>query len=69
MINSGYARAISDWLIGMHLTEAFSISSRVLIKVGRVMTPTLAMVVKRQEEIDNFQKTDYFGVRADDFAN
>ena len=69
MINSGYARAISDWLIGMNLTEAFSISSRVLIKVGRVMTPTLAMVVKRQEEIDNFQKTDYFGVRADDFAN
>lgn len=69
MIDSGYARAISDWLIGMNFTEAFSISARVLIKVGRVMTPTLAMVVRRQEEIDNFKKTDYYGLKADDFAS
>lgn len=69
MIDSGYMRAISDWLIGMNLTEAFSLTSGVTINVGRVMTPTLAMVVKRQEEIDHFTKTPYFGIRADNFAN
>lgn len=69
MIDSGYMRAISDWLIGMNFTEAFSLTSGVTINVGRVMTPTLAMVVKRQEEIDHFTKTPYFGIKADNFAN
>lgn len=69
MIDSGYMRAISDWLIGMNFTEAFSLTSGVTINVGRVMTPTLAMVVKRQEEIDHFTKTPYFGIKADSFAN
>lgn len=69
MIDSGYMRAISDWLIGMNFTEAFSLTSGVTINVGRVMTPTLAMVVKRQEEIDHFTKTPYFGIRTDNFAN
>lgn len=69
MIDSGYARAISDWLIGMNFTQAFTLSAGKLIKVGRVMTPTLAMVVKRQDEIDHFVKTPYFGVKADGFAS
>lgn len=69
MIDSGYMRAISDWLIGMNFTEAFTLTSGTLIHVGRVMTPTLAMVVNRQYEIDNFVKTPYFGIKADKFAN
>ena len=69
MIDSGYMRAISDWLIGMNFTESFTlISGGNVINVGRVMTPTLAMVVQRQKEIDEFIKTPYFGIRADDFA-
>lgn len=72
MIDSGYARAIADWLIGMNLTEAFTLTSggyKNTIRVGRVMTPTLAMIVNRQKEIDNFVRTPYFGVKADDFAS
>ena len=66
LIDSGYARAISDWLIGMNFTEGFTLTSGTLINTGRVLTPTLAMVVKRQEDIDNFVKTDFFGVKAND---
>lgn len=40
MIDSGYARAISDWLIGMNFTEGFTLTSGTLVNVGRVMTPT-----------------------------
>lgn len=69
MIDSGYMRAISDWLIGMNFTESFTLTSNTLINVGRVMTPTLAMVVNRQYEIDNFHKTPYFGIKADNFAS
>lgn len=71
MIDSGYMRAISDWLIGMNFTRGFTIASGggSVINVGRVMTPTLAMVVYRQREIDNFTKTPYFGIKADNFAN
>ncbi len=65
IIDAGYGRAISDWIIGMNLTECFTLKTRKLIKVGRVMTPTLAMVVKRQEEIDGFVKTPYFGIKAE----
>jgi DNA topoisomerase-3 len=64
MIDSGYARAMSDWLIGMNFTEGFTLTSGKLINTGRVMTPTLAMIVNRQKEIDNFTKTYYYGVTA-----
>lgn len=63
MIASGYARAKSDWLIGMNLTQAFSITSGYMA-VGRVMTPTLALIVKRQQEIDDFKEEDFYGVNA-----
>ena len=66
MIDSGYARAMTDWLIGMNFTEAFTLTSGKLINTGRVMTPTLAMVVNRQKEIDNFIKTDFYGIKAND---
>lgn len=72
MIDSGYMRAISDWLIGMNFTQAFTLTSGGfgnVINVGRVMTPTLAMIVKRQEEIENFKKVFYYGIKADNFAS
>lgn len=68
MADSGYMRAISDWLIGMNFTMCFSTTSKTTINVGRVMTPTLAMVVNKQKEIDNFKKTSFYGINADDFA-
>lgn len=64
MIASGYKRAIADWLIGMNFTQVFTLTSGGLIIVGRVMTPTLAMIVKRQKEIDEFVKTDYYGIKS-----
>lgn len=66
MIDSGYARAMSDWLIGMNFTEGFTLTSGKLINTGRVVTPTLAMIVNRQKEIDNFMKTYFYGIKADE---
>lgn len=66
MIDSGYARAIADWLIGMNFTEGFTLTSGKLINTGRVMTPTLAMIVNRQKEIDEFVKTIFYGIKADE---
>jgi DNA topoisomerase-3 len=66
MIDSGYSRAKADWLIGMNLSRAFSLTSggyKNNISVGRVMTPTLALIVDRQREIDAFVKTDYYGIK------
>lgn len=66
MIDSGYARAIADWLIGMNFTEGFTLTSGKLINTGRVMTPTLAMIVNRQKEIDEFVKTSFYGIKANE---
>lgn len=63
-IDSGYARAIDDFLIGMNGSEGLTVASKNLIVTGRVMTPTLNMVVERQKEIDNFVPTDYYGINA-----
>lgn len=65
MIDSGYARAISDWLIGMNFTQGFTLTSNKLINTGRVITPTLAMIVNRQAEIDSFTKTYFYGVQTE----
>ena len=68
MVESGYVRAIADWLIGMNVTQALTLAcrSRNVIKTGRVMTPTLAMVVRRQKEFDAFSVTPFYGVAAGD---
>lgn len=69
MIDSGYERARRDWLIGMNFTQAFTLSCggyKNVLNVGRVKTPTLSMVVDRQKEIDDFKKTDYFGIKTND---
>lgn len=67
---SALARARADWLIGMNLSRAYTLAAqqaghRVTLPVGRVKTPTLALVVRREREIENFVQADYFTVKAD----
>ncbi len=50
------ARAQADWLVGMNLTRAYTVHNQVLCTIGRVQTPTLAMIVKRDAEIAAFKK-------------
>ena len=53
------ARARADWLVGMNLTRAWTIANHGLLSVGRVQTPTLALVVRRDLEIERFKSRDY----------
>jgi len=63
---SGLARGRADWLIGMNLTRAFTLlaNDRQVRSVGRVQTPTLALIVKRDREIANFKAVSYYEVMA-----
>lgn len=58
-------RTCFDWMIGMNFSRALTIRSRSSISVGRVMTPTLAIVVNREKEIVNFKPEDFFELMAD----
>lgn len=57
---SAQYRAYFDWLMGMNLSRAITLKANKLISVGRVMTPTLAIVVNRELEIQNFKPQDYW---------
>jgi len=63
---SGLARGRADWLIGMNLTRAFTLlaNDRQVRSVGRVQTPTLALIVNRDREIQNFKAVTYYEVMA-----
>jgi DNA topoisomerase-3 len=61
---SAKCRSEADWLVGMNATRAFTVKYRTLLSLGRVQTPTLAMLVARQQEIDNFRFRDYWEVEA-----
>ncbi len=62
---AAYARAESDWLVGMNETRAFTIKcGGELLTVGRVQTPVLAMLVKRRQEIENFKPQPYWEIAA-----
>lgn len=71
-VNFGHAalaRGRADWLIGMNFSRGFTLKaarggSRVLLTVGRVQTPTLALVVARDLEIENFKSIPYHNIRA-----
>ena len=54
------ARAQADWLIGMNLTRAYTVHHQTLCTIGRVQTPTLAMLVEREQEIVACQKTRFY---------
>jgi DNA topoisomerase-3 len=55
-------RSCADWLIGMNLSRAYAIMSAEPFFVGRVQTPTLAMIVNREHEIQNFKPENYYEI-------
>lgn len=59
------ARSRSDWLVGMNLSRAYSLRFSENYSVGRVQTPTLAMLAKRENEISNFKPEDYWLLKVD----
>jgi len=61
---SARCRAEADWLVGMNATRAFTLKNGQLLPVGRVQTPTLAILVDRQKEINAFVAKDYWEVQA-----
>jgi len=68
--DSALARSRADWLIGMNLSRAYTLAAqraghRTTLPIGRVKTPTLALVVRREREIENFKQVEYFTVKAD----
>lgn len=65
LYQSARCRAQADYLVGMNFTRAYTVRYRSLLSVGRVQTPTLAILVKRQREIDAFVSQDYWEVEAD----
>ena len=62
---SARCRAEADWLVGMNATRAFTLKNGELLPVGRVQTPTLAILVNRQKEILAFVPNDYWEVQAE----
>ena len=65
LYESARCRSEADWLVGMNASRAYTITYHSLLSIGRVQTPTLALIVKRKEEIDSFVPTDYYEVKAD----
>lgn len=61
---SAQARAEADWLVGLNVTRALTCKYNASLSAGRVQTPTLALIVQREEEIQAFQPKDYFSVQA-----
>ena len=63
LYEAGLSRAIGDWLLGMNATRLYTLKygqNRQVLSVGRVQTPTLALIVNRQKEIDNFKPEQYW---------
>lgn len=60
---AGVSRAIGDWLLGMNATRLYTLKyghNHQVLSIGRVQTPTLALIVQRQKEIDNFKPEPYW---------
>lgn len=73
LYHAALARSQSDWLVGMNMTRAVTLRCRKpmekgVLSIGRVQTPTLALVVRRDREIENFKSRDYFEIVADVLA-
>jgi len=66
---SALGRARADWLIGMNLSRAYTLAAQraghrnLVLPIGRVKTPTLALVVRREREIENFTPVDYYTIK------
>ncbi|UAL47314.1 DNA topoisomerase III [Sutcliffiella horikoshii] len=61
---SAVARAEADWVVGMNATRALTTKHNAQLSCGRVQTPTLAMIAKREEEIRSFVPKEYYGMKA-----
>ena len=62
LYQSGYSRSVADWLVGINATRALTCKYNAQLACGRVQTPTLAMIDKRETEIKNFQPKNYYGI-------
>ena len=63
LYEAGLCRAIGDWTLGMNATRLYTLKygiNRQILSIGRVQTPTLALIVNRQHEIDNFKPETYW---------
>lgn len=63
---AGLSRAIGDWILGMNATRLYTLkyaNNQGVLSIGRVQTPTLALIVNRQHEIENFVPEDYWEVK------
>ena len=60
LYQSAKCRSEADWLVGINFTRLFTIRYGTKLTVGRVQTPTLALIVERQQAIDNFQAAPYY---------
>jgi DNA topoisomerase-3 len=62
---AGNARAGGDWLLGINALDFLpkNLDNKAVLSIGRVQTPTLAMLVKRQKEIDAFVQEDYWELK------
>ncbi len=65
LYRSAQCRSQADWLVGMNASRAFTLRYDTLLSVGRVQTPTLAILVKRRQEIEQFKPEEYATVTAD----
>ena len=66
LYEAGLSRAIGDWLLGMNATRLYTLrygQNRQVLSIGRVQTPTLALIVNRQTEIDNFKPEPYWELK------
>lgn len=65
LYDAAVSRAEADWLIGLNVTRTLTCKFNAQLNAGRVQTPTLAMIVNREKEINNFRPVDYWTIRAD----
>lgn len=65
LYRSAQARAEADWLVGLNVTRAMTCKYNAQLSAGRVQTPTLAMIVARENEIKKFIPKDYYIIKAD----
>ena len=65
LYRSAQCRSQADWLVGMNATRAFTLRYNALLSVGRVQTPTLAILVKRRKEIEDFKPEGFATLTAD----
>ncbi len=66
LYQAGISRAVGDWMLGMNATRLFTLkfgNNDGVLSIGRVQTPTLAMIVKRQKEIEQFIPEDFWEVK------